>query len=77
VFPLFAGAWWQMFGYSIPALQKLTLEIFNVVLNRHPFQNGHERTLVTVIEEKGRYIICGLQGTIKDRRTKQSHLMQL
>jgi hypothetical protein len=66
-----------MFSYSTPALQKLTLEISNVVLDRHSFQNGHGRTLVTVIEEKGRHIICGLQVITKDRRAKQSHLMQL
>jgi hypothetical protein len=27
--------------------------------------------------EKGRHMLCGLQGTTKDRRAKQSHLMEL
>jgi hypothetical protein len=27
VFPSFAGAWWEMFGYSTPALQKLAIRL--------------------------------------------------
>jgi hypothetical protein len=32
---------------------------------------------VTVIGEKGRHMLYDLQGTAKDRRAKQSHLMEL
>jgi hypothetical protein len=32
---------------------------------------------VTVIGKKERYMLCGLQGTAKDRRVNQSHLMEL
>jgi hypothetical protein len=27
VLPSFAGAWWEMFGYSTPALQKLAIRL--------------------------------------------------
>jgi hypothetical protein len=30
-----------------------------------------------VIGEKGRHMLCGLQGTSKDRRTNQLYLMEL
>jgi hypothetical protein len=29
VFPSFAGAWWEMFGYSTPALQKLVIRLIS------------------------------------------------
>jgi hypothetical protein len=56
---------------------KLTLEIFNVVLDHNLFHNGHERTLVLVIREKEKHMLWGQKGKAQDWMVDQSDLMQL
>jgi hypothetical protein len=64
----FLVRWW---------LLQLTLEIFNVVLDHNPFQNGHEETLVRVIGEKEKHMLWGIKGKAKDWRSSQSDLMEI
>jgi hypothetical protein len=62
------SAWW---------LLQLTLKIFNIVLDCYPFQNSHEGTLVTIIEQKERHMLWGLKGKAKDWMASPSDLMKL